>query len=83
MACASPAASLRVPSHPRPPPAPQMLQGMCLEGLQDLLMQYFEMRVSFTSRDQALLFIVLGTCGILSQMALLPALMRVATGVWC
>jgi len=56
-----------------------MLQGMCLEGLQDLLMQYFEMRVSFTSRDQALLFIVLGTCGILSQMALLPALMRVAT----
>lgn len=56
-----------------------MLQGMCLEGLQDLLLQYLQMRVGFEARDQAAVFVVLGACGFLGQLVLLPAMLRVAT----
>lgn len=60
----------------------QMLQGMCLEGLQDLLMQYLELRVGFTSKDQAVLFMLLGICSFVSQLILLPSLLAVASGVF-
>jgi DHA1 family tetracycline resistance protein-like MFS transporter len=46
------------------------------ESVQDLLVQYLQLVAGFTTKDQGLLFVVIGSCNLLVQGILLPPLAR-------
>lgn len=51
-----------------------MLTGMCLEGVQDLLLQYLQLQVGFGTRDQGIFFAWFGLSGLFVQAVLLRPL---------
>ncbi|KFM25034.1 Hippocampus abundant transcript-like protein 1 [Auxenochlorella protothecoides] len=55
-----------------------MLMGMTAEGIQDLLVQYLQLKLGFGVQDQAHLFVVLGVGGLLVQGLLLRPLLSLA-----
>ena len=57
-----------------------MLQGASLEGLDDLILQYLQMRVGFGPRDQSMVLVIMGACGIFNQIVLLPFITRYTSG---
>ncbi|KAK9805583.1 hypothetical protein WJX72_006405 [[Myrmecia] bisecta] len=52
-----------------------MLSGVVAEGLSDLLIQFFQIKLGFTTQDQAMVFIVYGGCGLLVNTILLRFLL--------
>ncbi|KAK9805503.1 hypothetical protein WJX72_001711 [[Myrmecia] bisecta] len=52
-----------------------MLSGVVAEGLQDLLIQFFQIKLGFTTQDQAMVFIVYGGCGLVINTVLLRYLL--------
>ncbi|KAL3156285.1 hypothetical protein ABBQ32_012557 [Trebouxia sp. C0010 RCD-2024] len=52
-----------------------MLTGIIQEGLQDLMIQYLQLKLDFGIKDQASLFIIFGVCGLLVQTVLLRVML--------
>ncbi|DBA82924.1 hypothetical protein WJX77_008143 [Trebouxia sp. C0004] len=52
-----------------------MLTGIIQEGLQDLMIQYLQLKLDFGIKDQARLFIIYGVCGLIVQTLLLRLLL--------
>lgn len=54
-----------------------MLTGMCAEGVQDLLVQYLQLKLGFGPADQANVFVVVGVGWFVVQAFFLQPLLRV------
>lgn len=52
-----------------------MLTGIIQEGLQDLMIQYLQLKLDFGIKDQVNLFIIYGVCGLIVQTLLLRLLL--------
>mmetsp|Transcript_11362 Transcript_11362/g.19903 ORF Transcript_11362/g.19903 Transcript_11362/m.19903 type:complete len:674 (-) Transcript_11362:762-2783(-) len=53
-----------------------IIVAMTWEGAQDMLIQYLQLQLGFTTRDQAALLVVVAGCGLFIKIALLPTLVR-------
>ncbi|GAB4814357.1 hypothetical protein N2152v2_001403 [Parachlorella kessleri] len=52
-----------------------MLSGTVSEGIQDLLIQYLQLKMAFGVKDQAKIFMTFGACGLLVQSFVLRSLL--------
>lgn len=57
-----------------------MIAGICQEAIQDLLLQYLQIKLDFVSRDQGIVLGIFGAGGLLVQVLVLPLLLA-AVGV--
>jgi DHA1 family tetracycline resistance protein-like MFS transporter len=53
-----------------------MLTGIVTEGMYELIMQYFQIKLGFQAKDQSNMFVLAGLCGMFTQLVLLRLLVR-------
>lgn len=53
-----------------------MISSVVAEGMYELLMQYFQIKLNFGTQDQAHMFVLAGLCGMFTQLVILRLLLR-------